>query len=84
LHAPSTGLADGISSLQRAFTVRTGSATYTYHAADIRRGELWSRIAAGDTLEFVLSVPAISQESAVFEISSFQAGFRAFRHSILW
>jgi hypothetical protein len=53
-----------------------GAAT-SYSARDLRRGELWSRIHAGDTLELALSVAAADRARVALRIVSLQAGYRA-------
>jgi hypothetical protein len=56
----------------------TGSqATSSYRAADLHRGELWSRIHAGDTLELTLTVSAAERDQVTMQIVSLQAGYRA-------
>ena len=57
--------------------VRGGAVTTSYGAADLHRGELWSRIHAGDTLELTLSVAAAERSSVDLRLVSLQAGYRA-------
>ena len=57
--------------------VTGGQATTSYSARDLRRGELWSRIHAGDTLELTLSVAAADLARVSLRIVSLQAGYRA-------
>lgn len=52
-------------------------ATVSYGADDLRRGELWSRIHAGDTLELTLTVAAAEVAKVDLRIVSLQAGYRA-------
>ena len=49
----------------------------SYGASDLRRGELWSRVHAGDTLELTLTVAAADAPSVDLRIVSLQAGYRA-------
>lgn len=51
--------------------------TTSYRAGDLRRGELWSRIHAGDTLELTLTVAAADVARVDLRIVSLQAGYRA-------
>jgi hypothetical protein len=63
---------------QSATLLVTGSqATSSYRAADLHRGELWSRIHAGDTLELTLTVSAAERDQVSMQIVSLQAGYRA-------
>jgi lysyl endopeptidase len=57
--------------------VSGGQATTSYRSADVHRGELWSRIHAGDTLELTLTVAAADRDRVALQIVSLQAGFRA-------
>jgi hypothetical protein len=57
--------------------VSAGSERYRYSGGDIRRGELWSRIARGDTLSFALSVKSAEASRVVFSVSGVQAGYRS-------
>ena len=57
--------------------VSGGQATTSYRAQDLHRGELWSRIHAGDTLELTLTVAAADRDQARLQIVSVQAGYRA-------
>jgi hypothetical protein len=50
---------------------------YIYSAKDVRRGELWSRIARGDSLSLELSVATSERQQLRFAIAGFQAGYRA-------
>lgn len=52
-------------------------ASSSYRAADLHRGELWSRIHAGDTLELTLTVSAAERDQVTMQIVSLQAGYRA-------
>jgi hypothetical protein len=42
--------------------VRGTKTTASYQGRDLRRGELWNRIQAGEALEFELSVPATAPQ----------------------
>lgn len=57
-------------------TVRSSVTTVTYRASDIERGQVWSRIQPGDTLQFTLTVPSADRSSVVLQIISLQAGYR--------
>lgn len=57
-------------------TVRGKVTTSTYRASDTNRGDFWSRVQVGDSLELSLEVSAAEQADAVVEITSLQAGFR--------
>ena len=57
--------------------VSGGQSASSYRASDLRRGELWSRIHAGDTLEITLTVAAAERAAVDFRIVSLQAGYRA-------
>jgi lysyl endopeptidase len=57
-------------------SVRAGSTVYSYRPRELRNGQLWSRIAKGDSLDLTLRVPASARAQVKFEISSFQAGYR--------
>jgi hypothetical protein len=48
----------------------------SYRAGDVRRGELWARHMAGDTLSLSLSVNSTERSQVRLEIQSFQAGYR--------
>jgi hypothetical protein len=63
--------ADGILDMMAA------GRTYTYRGKDLRRAELWSRLAHGDQIALRLSVPAVERYQTLLEIASFQAGCRA-------
>ena len=58
-------------------TVRGATTTVVYRAADLAKGDLWSRVQPGDTLEFTLDVATSERGKVVLDIQSFQAGFRA-------
>jgi lysyl endopeptidase len=51
--------------------------TYTYRGKDLRRAELWSRLAQGDQIALRMSVPAAERHQTLLEIASFQAGYRS-------
>jgi hypothetical protein len=57
--------------------VAGGSERFSYSARDVHRGELWSRIARGDTLFFTLTVSTAEAARAVFAVTGIQAGFRS-------
>ena len=57
--------------------VRGGQTTTSYGPSELRRGELWSRIHAGDTLEITLTVAAADRAGVDLRIVSLQAGYRA-------
>lgn len=57
--------------------VSGGGETYVYDRAGVRRRELWSRVARGDTLSFELVVPSALESDAALRIASLQAGYRA-------
>ncbi len=57
--------------------VSGGQTTTGYRASDLRQGELWSRIHAGDTLELTLTVAAADIARVDLRIVSLQAGYRA-------
>jgi hypothetical protein len=59
-------------------TVSAGTVHVQYGASNLRRGELWSRVFAGDTLKFKITVPTPARSAVQFEISSLQAGYRGF------
>jgi lysyl endopeptidase len=69
-HAPVLRLPPGA-----VLTVRSAATTTTYRAADAGRGDFWSRVQPGDTLEFTLEVPAAQREQVAMQLSSFQAGY---------
>jgi len=71
-HALGSFLPDGATLL-----VTGGSAASSYRASDLRDGELWSRIYAGDTVELSLTVAAAQRANVRFRIVSLQAGYRA-------
>jgi hypothetical protein len=60
-----------------ALLVSGGQTATSYRAGDLRRGELWSAIHAGDTLEITLTVAAADRAAVDFRIVSLQAGYRA-------
>jgi hypothetical protein len=60
-----------------ALVVSGGRTATSYRASDLHQGELWSRIHAGDTLEFTLTVAAADIGRVDLRIVSLQAGFRA-------
>lgn len=63
---------------ESAVLLVTGAHSATsYGASDLRRGELWSRIHAGDTLELTLTVAAADAARVDLRIVSLQAGYRA-------
>jgi lysyl endopeptidase len=57
--------------------VSGAQASTSYSASDLRRGELWSRIHAGDTLELTLSVAAADRSRVALRLVALQAGYRA-------
>jgi len=57
--------------------VQGRSETFRYSSRDIHRGELWSRIAQGDTLDFSLTAGSGDAPSVVFVVNGVQAGFRS-------
>ncbi len=71
-HAAHASLPAGAS-----LAVSGGGRTYTYGPGSVHRGELWSRIAHGDSLDFTLTVNAADAGSAVLAIDGLQAGFRS-------
>jgi hypothetical protein len=60
-----------------SLTVRSPITTVSYGDGDIRRGELWSRIQPGDSLQFTLRVANADRGKVIFEVQSLQAGYRA-------
>jgi hypothetical protein len=58
-------------------TVRSAFTTVVYRPSDLRQSDLWSRVQPGESLEFKISVPSTERDSVIFEIQSFQAGYRA-------
>src|SRR5882757_5065738 len=50
---------------------------YIYSAKDVHRGQLWSRIARGNRLDFQLRVPVSESASVYLAIDSAQAGYRS-------
>ncbi len=63
-------------------TIRSSSSTTTYRLADAGRGDFWSRVQPGDTLEFRLELAAADRGRLVLQIASFQAGFRGLSPSV--
>ena len=57
--------------------VRGARTTTRYRAADLHRGELWSRVQPGAALEFTLTVAAAERAQVAFAIVSLQAGYRS-------
>ncbi len=57
--------------------VRGARTTTSYRAADLHRGELWSRVQPGAALQFTLTVAAAERAQVRFGIVSLQAGYRA-------
>jgi hypothetical protein len=57
--------------------VTGGGLEYRYGPESVHRGELWSRIARGDTLTFALTVKASDADAIVLDIIGLQAGFRS-------
>jgi len=57
--------------------VSGASEQYRYTTRDLHNGELWSRIARGDTLAFTLTVAAAEAARVAFDVASLQAGFRS-------
>ena len=53
-------------------------ASFDYVSTDGGRGELWSRINRGDTLNFKLRVATSLEPQVEFAITSLQAGYRGF------
>lgn len=77
-HAPRVHLPPGA-----ILTIRSSATTTTYRAADIgARGDFWSRVQPGDTLEFELVVPTTSRTEALLQIVSFQAGYRGLSREV--
>lgn len=60
-----------------ALLVTGAHSATSYGAGDLRRGELWSRVHAGDTLELTLTVAAADAPGVDLRIVSLQAGYRA-------
>jgi hypothetical protein len=58
-----------------ALSVSGGGSEYRYVSRDVHRGELWSRIARGDTLTFTLTTEA-ADTAVALDIVGLQAGFR--------
>jgi hypothetical protein len=58
-------------------TVSGGTRSMTYRGSDLRHGEIWSRVLAGEMLDFTLEVPAADRAHAALSIASFQAGYRS-------
>ena len=57
--------------------VRGSRTTTTYQARDMYLGDLWSRIAPGEALEFTLTVAAADRSRTILNIVSLQAGYRS-------
>jgi hypothetical protein len=57
--------------------VRGGEVSTSYGATEVRHGELWSRIHAGDTLELTLTVAAADRAAVDLRVVSLQAGYRS-------
>ena len=62
--------------------VTAGGEVYSYSAKDVNRGQLWSRIARGDTLALEISVTSTDLRLLRFTITAFQAGYRGLGHSV--
>ena len=58
-------------------TVAGTKNTTSYAAANLHRGQLWSRIQPGDSLEFRLAVPLAERSKLQFALTSVQAGYRS-------
>lgn len=71
-HASGVSLPAGAS-----LSVTGGNVEYTYRMGSVHGGELWSRIAHGDTLAFDLTVNAVDANAVTFDIVGLQAGFRS-------
>jgi len=63
-------------------SVYGGGTEYRYGPNDIRHGELWSRIARGDTLTFSLTVNAADAGAVVLDVVGLQAGFRGLARGV--
>jgi hypothetical protein len=63
-----------------ALSVSGGGSEYRYVSRDVHRGELWSRIARGDTLTFTLTTEA-ADTAVALDIVGLQAGFRSIGNS---
>ena len=57
--------------------VRGARTTTSYRAADVHRGELWSRVQPGAALQFTLSVAAAERSQVRLGLVSLQAGYRS-------
>lgn len=57
--------------------VRGTKNTTGYGPHDLHRGQLWSRVQPGDSLQFTLTVDAAERDRVVFNIVSLQAGYRS-------
>jgi hypothetical protein len=57
-------------------SVSGGGSEYRYVSSDVHRGELWSRIARGDTLTLTLTTDA-ADDSVALDVVGLQAGFRS-------
>jgi lysyl endopeptidase len=71
-HATSSALPDSATLI-----VRGTRTAVSYHARDLRKGELWSRIQPGEALEFELTVAGADRSRVALNIVSLQAGYRA-------
>jgi len=71
-HASSVSLPAGAT-----LSVRGVASAATYHDSDLHKGELWSRIQPGNTLELTLSVAVRDRAQTKLEITSLQAGYRS-------
>ncbi len=60
-----------------SLSVRGGTTVTHYRAHDLHAGSLWSRISAGDMLEITLDVLPSERAAVMFEIATFQAGYRS-------
>jgi hypothetical protein len=58
-------------------TVRGNSTASAYRSVHVHHDELWSRIHPGDTLDLTIDVAARDRDRTIFEIASFQAGYRS-------
>ena len=57
-------------------TVTASGKVYTYTAQDVHRGEMWSRVARGDSLSFELTLATMDRNRLRLDIATFQAGYR--------
>lgn len=58
-------------------TIRGTATTVVYRAADIKKGELWSRVLPGESLQLTIDVADAERDQVALDIQSFQAGYRA-------